>query len=234
MIFLVEEMKNYMRSVDEENSYRFFFLLVFVYVGFDFIDFRNLFIVFLKDDQVNIEDENGFFFFRLEEVYLGSLESFGFLIFFLVQVLLVIFESFSLLFFFLVQVLVVIGESLSDFSVILEQFLYSYGIRFNGFKIDDSIIFIEIRNRVEVYGRVEFRDLEDFEESFSLDENYSYGFSGRYLFVYGRRYVREVRFNFDEIRIVFDDIKVESGCFDFKYDVVSIWSFNVDDFMGFE
>uniref|UniRef100_A0A8C4KVT3 Gamma-aminobutyric acid receptor subunit theta n=1 Tax=Equus asinus TaxID=9793 RepID=A0A8C4KVT3_EQUAS len=187
-----------------------------------------------QDDQVNIEDENGSPPSRPEEAHLGSPESLGSLTSLSVQAPLATSESLSSLSSLSVQALVATGESLSDLPATSEQPLHSYGIRFNGFKINDSIIPTEIRNRAEAHGRAESRDPEDPEESSSSDENHSHGPSGRHLLVHGRRYVREVRSNLDEIRTVPDDIKVESGCLDLKHDVGSTWSLNVDDFMGFE
>ncbi|XP_014720170.1 gamma-aminobutyric acid receptor subunit theta [Equus asinus] len=234
MTLSVEEMRNHMRSADEENPHRLPSPSVFVHVGSDPTDFRNLSTVSSKDDQVNIEDENGSPPSRPEEAHLGSPESLGSLTSLSVQAPLATSESLSSLSSLSVQALVATGESLSDLPATSEQPLHSYGIRFNGFKINDSIIPTEIRNRAEAHGRAESRDPEDPEESSSSDENHSHGPSGRHLLVHGRRYVREVRSNLDEIRTVPDDIKVESGCLDLKHDVGSTWSLNVDDFMGFE
>ena len=143
-------------------------------------------------------------------------------------------------------------ESLSDLPSTSEQALHSYGVRFNGFEIDDSVIPTEICNRVEAHGHAETHDPEDPEENSSSDESRGCGPSGRNLLLHSHRCVQEasysldeirsnlneIRSNLDEIRSLPDDIKVESGYLDLEKqlecDLDSTWSLNVDDFMGFD
>ncbi|VFV41230.1 gamma-aminobutyric acid receptor [Lynx pardinus] len=206
----------------------------------------------LQDDQVSIEDESGSPFSTPVQACLASLESLSSLTSIPEQAPLATSESLSSLSSLSEQAWMASRESLSDLPSTSEQALHSYGVRFNGFEIDDSVIPTEIRNRVEAHGHAETHDPEDPEENSSSDESRGCGPSGRHLLLHSHRCVQEasysldeirsnlneIRSNLDEIRSLPDDIKVESGYLDLEKqlecDLDSTWSLNVDDFMGFD
>ncbi|XP_025790028.1 gamma-aminobutyric acid receptor subunit theta [Puma concolor] len=199
----------------------------------------------LQDDQVSIEDESGSPFSTPVQACLASLESLSSLTSIPEQAPLATSESLSSLSSLSEQAWMASRESLSDLPSTSEQALHSYGVRFNGFEIDDSVIPTEIRNRVEAHGHAEIQDPEDPEENSSSDESRGCGPSGRHLLLHSHRCVQEasysldeIRSNLDEIRSLPDDIKVESGYLDLEKqlecDLDSTWSLNVDDFMGFD
>ncbi|XP_058390880.1 gamma-aminobutyric acid receptor subunit theta isoform X1 [Diceros bicornis minor] len=241
MILSVEEINNHITNADEESPHPPPSPPVLIRVGCDLTNFINLSTISSKDDQVNIEDENGSPSSRPVQAHLASQESLGSLTSISVQAPLATSESLSSLSSLSGQT----RESLSDLPSTSEQALHSYGSHFNGFEIDDSVIPTEIRNHAEAHGFAETCDPEDPEESSSSDENHGHGPSGRHLLVHSLRYVQEASFNLDEIRSSLDeirslpdDIKVESGYLDLekqlKCDVDSTWSLNVDNFMGFD
>ncbi|XP_049500397.1 gamma-aminobutyric acid receptor subunit theta [Panthera uncia] len=185
----------------------------------------------LQDDQVSIEDESGSPFSTPVQACLASLESLSSLTSIPEQAPLATSESLSSLSSLSEQAWMASRESLSDLPSTSEQALHSYGIRFNGFEIDDSVIPTEIRNRVEAHDHAETHDPEDPEENSSSDESRGCGPSGRHLLLHSHRCVQEASYSLDEIRI-------ESGYLDLEKqlecDLDSTWSFNVDDFMGFD
>ncbi|XP_042829917.1 gamma-aminobutyric acid receptor subunit theta [Panthera tigris] len=185
----------------------------------------------LQDDQVSIEDESGSPFSTPVQACLASLESLSSLTSIPEQAPLATSESLSSLSSLSEQAWMASRESLSDLPSTSEQALHSYGIRFNGFEIDDSVIPTEIRNRVEAHDHAETHDPEDPEENSSSDESRGCGPSGRHLLLHSHRCVQEASYSLDEIRI-------ESGYLDLEKqlecDLDSTWSLNVDDFMGFD
>ncbi|XP_045738889.1 gamma-aminobutyric acid receptor subunit theta [Mirounga angustirostris] len=187
--------------------------------------------VMLQDAQVSIEDESDSLSSRPVQACLASLESLSSLISIPEQAPLANSESFSSLSSLSEQAWLASRESLSDLPSTSEQALPSYGIRFNGSEIDDSVIPTEIRNRADAHGHADTRDPEDPEENTSSDEGHGHGPSGRHLLVYGHRCVQEASCSLDEIHI-------ESGYLDLekqlRCDLNSTWSLNVDDFMGFD
>ncbi|XP_021539289.1 gamma-aminobutyric acid receptor subunit theta [Neomonachus schauinslandi] len=187
--------------------------------------------VMLQDAQVSIEDESDSLSSRPVQACLASLESLSSLISIPEQAPLATSESFSSLSSLSEQAWLASRESLSDLPSTSEQALPSYGIRFNGSEIDDSVIPTEIRNRADAHGHADTRDPEDPEENTSSDESHGHGPSGRHLLVYGHRCVQEASCSLDEIHI-------ESGYLDLekqlRCDLNSTWSLNVDDFMGFD
>ncbi|XP_006751242.1 gamma-aminobutyric acid receptor subunit theta [Leptonychotes weddellii] len=187
--------------------------------------------VILQDAQVSIEDESDSLSSRPVQACLASLESLSSLISIPEQAPLATSESFSSLSSLSEQAWLASRESLSDLPSTSEQALPSYGIRFNGSEIDDSVIPTEIRNRADAHGHADTRDPEDPEENTSSDESHGHGPSGRHLLVYGHRCVQEASCSLDEIHI-------ESGYLDLekqlRCDLNSTWSLNVDDFMGFD
>ncbi|XP_034866275.1 gamma-aminobutyric acid receptor subunit theta [Mirounga leonina] len=187
--------------------------------------------VMLQDAQVSIEDESDSLSSRPVQACLASLESLSSLISIPEQAPLATSESFSSLSSLSEQAWLASRESLSDLPSTSEQALPSYGIRFNGSEIDDSVIPTEIRNRADAHGHADTRDPEDPEENTSSDEGHGHGPSGRHLLVYGHRCVQEASCSLDEIHI-------ESGYLDLekqlRCDLNSTWSLNVDDFMGFD
>ncbi|KAF3812473.1 hypothetical protein GH733_019609 [Mirounga leonina] len=254
MILSVEEINSHIASADEESP----FPLpsspppVLIHVEYEPPDFRNLSTISLKDAQVSIEDESDSLSSRPVQACLASLESLSSLISIPEQAPLATSESFSSLSSLSEQAWLASRESLSDLPSTSEQALPSYGIRFNGSEIDDSVIPTEIRNRADAHGHADTRDPEDPEENTSSDEGHGHGPSGRHLLVYGHRCVQEascsldeihsnlneIHSNLDEIRRLPDDIRVESGYLDLekqlRCDLNSTWSLNVDDFMGFD
>ncbi|XP_019293794.2 gamma-aminobutyric acid receptor subunit theta [Panthera pardus] len=253
MILSVEEINNHIAIAVEESP------LpppspppVLIHVGCEPPDFVSLPTIPLKDDQVSIEDESGSPFSTPVQACLASLESLSSLTSIPEQAPLATSESLSSLSSLSEQAWMASRESLSDLPSTSEQALHSYGVRFNGFEIDDSVIPIEIRNRVEAHDHAETRDPEDPEENSSSDESRGCGPSGRHLLLHSHRCVQEasysldeirsnlneIRSNLDEIRSLPDDIKVESGYLDLEKqlecDLDSTWSLNVDDFMGFD
>uniref|UniRef100_A0A8C9M2Y6 Gamma-aminobutyric acid receptor subunit theta n=1 Tax=Panthera tigris altaica TaxID=74533 RepID=A0A8C9M2Y6_PANTA len=185
----------------------------------------------LQDDQVSIEDESGSPFSTPVQACLASLESLSSLTSIPEQAPLATSESLSSLSSLSEQAWMASRESLSDLPSTSEQALHSYGIRFNGFEIDDSVIPTEICNRVEAHDHAETHDPEDPEENSSSDESGGCGPSGRHLLLHSHRCVQEASYSLDEIRI-------ESGYLDLEKqlecDLDSTWSLNVDDFMGFD
>uniref|UniRef100_A0A8C8WUK7 Gamma-aminobutyric acid receptor subunit theta n=1 Tax=Panthera leo TaxID=9689 RepID=A0A8C8WUK7_PANLE len=185
----------------------------------------------LQDDQVSIEDESGSPFSTPVQACLASLESLSSLTSIPEQAPLATSESLSSLSSLSEQAWMASRESLSNLPSTSEQALHSYGVRFNGFEIDDSVIPTEIRNRVEAHDHAETRDPEDPEENSSSDESRGCGPSGRHLLLHSHRCVQEASYSLD-------DIKVESGYLDLEKqlecDLDSTWSLNVDDFMGFD
>ncbi|XP_073744030.1 gamma-aminobutyric acid receptor subunit theta [Callorhinus ursinus] len=254
MILSVEEINSHTASADEESPLP----LppspppVLIHVGYEPPDFRNLSAISLKDDQVSIEDESDSLSSRPVQACLASLESLSSLISIPEQAPLATSESLSSLSSLSEQAWLASRESLSDLPSTSEQALPSYGIRFNGSEIDDSVIPTEIRNRADAHGHADTRDPEDPEENSSSDESHGHGPSGRHLLVYSHRCVQEascsldeirsnlneIRSNLDEIRSLPDDIRVESGYLDLekqlRCDLNSTWSLNVDDFVGFD
>ncbi|XP_027464715.1 gamma-aminobutyric acid receptor subunit theta [Zalophus californianus] len=254
MILSVEEINSHTASADEESPLP----LppspppVLIHVGYEPPDFRNLSTISLKDDQVSIEDESDSLSSRPVQACLASLESLSSLISIPEQAPLATSESLSSLSSLSEQAWLASRESLSDLPSTSEQALPSYGIRFNGSEIDDSVIPTEIRNRADAHGHADTRDPEDPEENSSSDESHGHGPSGRHLLAYSHRCVQEascsldeirsnlneIRSNLDEIRSLPDDIRVESGYLDLekqlRCDLNSTWSLNVDDFVGFD
>ncbi|XP_029785314.1 gamma-aminobutyric acid receptor subunit theta [Suricata suricatta] len=192
----------------------------------------------LQDERVSIEHESGSPFSTPVHACLASLESLSSLTSIPGQAPLASSESLSSLSSSLSeQAWMASRESLSDLPSTSEQALHSYGARFNGFEIDDSVIPTETRNHAEAHGHTVTGDPEDPEENSSSDESHDYGRSGRRLLLRSHRGVQQASGSLDEIRNLPGDIKVESGYLgldkQLKCDLDSTWSLQVGDFIGF-
>ncbi|XP_064339172.1 gamma-aminobutyric acid receptor subunit theta [Camelus dromedarius] len=243
----MEESINHVTNADEASPIPPSSPTVIVHAGNDFM---SLSAISLKNDQVDIEDENGSPPSIPVQSSLASLESLSSLASMSKQAPLASSESLSSLSSLSDQSWLATGESMSDLPSTSEQALHSYGIHFNGMENADSIIPTEIRNRAEA--RAEICDPEDPKESSSSDESHGYGPSRRHLLVHGQRCVQEASYDLDEMLSTLDeicstlseihslpeDIKVESGYLDLekqlKRDIDSAWSLNVDDASSFD
>ncbi|XP_066212218.1 gamma-aminobutyric acid receptor subunit theta [Saccopteryx leptura] len=140
------------------------------------------------------------------------------------------------------QAWVATGENPNDLSSISEQGLQSYGVQYNGYGLDGSIVPTQIYNYAEAYGYPATWYPQYPEVSYSLDENYGHDPSGKYLPFQGQNYVQEASCNPGEIHTspeefvsVPDDTKVECNEPDPKKQLQNdAWNNNGDDFTGFD
>ncbi|XP_066104963.1 gamma-aminobutyric acid receptor subunit theta [Saccopteryx bilineata] len=97
------------------------------------------------------------------------------------------------------QAWVATGENPNDLSSISEQGLQSYGVQYNGYGLDGSIVPTQVYNYAEAYGYPATWYPQYPEVSYSLDENYGHDPSGKYLPFQGQNYVQEASCNPGEI-----------------------------------
>ncbi|KAM8752511.1 gamma-aminobutyric acid receptor subunit theta [Rhynchonycteris naso] len=241
----VDKINNHITSVDEEGPLPLPSPKMLINVGFDSTDFPNLFPVPSKDGQVNIEDGSSFTPSIPVQAYLTSPQSLDSLTYVSEQAPMTTSGSLSSMSYFSGQPWMATGENLNDLSSISEQGLHNYGMHFNGFGFDGSVVPTQIYNYAEAYGYPETWFPEYPAVSYNLDESYGHDPSGKYLLFQNQNYVQEASCNPGEIHTspeeflsIPDDIKVESNYLDprkqLQHDVNTTWSQNGDNFTGLD
>uniref|UniRef100_G3RJ63 Gamma-aminobutyric acid receptor subunit theta n=1 Tax=Gorilla gorilla gorilla TaxID=9595 RepID=G3RJ63_GORGO len=183
----------------------------------------------VQDGLINVEDGVSSLPITPAQAPLASPESLGSLTSTSEQAQLATSESLSPLTSLSGQAPLATGESLSDLPSTSEQARHSYGVHFNGFQADDSIIPTEIRNRVEAHGHGVTHDHEDSNESLSSDERHGHGPSGKPMLHHGEKRVQEAGWDLDDNNDKSDCLAIKEQ---FKCDTNSTWGLNDDELMA--